>query len=403
MPRKNKKLKDKRETRSSVPACANKQLYGRSAKALSVTGSLPTWADVDLAVEAKVSASGVTERVAVNSVAADLTEVWAKTTIIKVSPLSSVIRKIWSLRNARKKILMEQSVDSRTNTARYTNKRGRKKRGKQRTSRLQQLNLLEVCHTLFDISSCESNYKIPKNAIAFYEDQKGLRELKSSINDYVDVLSKKNKPINDPLNCKPQVDPQTGIPSDEEDEEEEEEEGSSDPEYCPSMSNSSGIKRRKKSLDPSLLALTDHRNLSLRAAADVHNMYNPDISYSAEGFRQALKRARNSAVRDFSGQLVVCVMFDERKDKTWAGSGDFQKEEHCAVNTYPGGHYAGHFTPKGGKGKELCESLLEFLSDRNISVENLVAIATDGCEKMMGWMNGCHVLLERSLGRPLQW
>ena len=402
MPKKSK-VKDKRETRSSDKACANKQIYGRSAKVLSVTGFLPTWADVDLAVEAKLSVSGVTERVAVNSVASDLTEVWANTTIIKVSPLTSVIRKIWTLRTARKKFLMEKSLDSRTNTARYTNKRGRKQKGKHRTSRHQQLNLVEVCHTLFDISSCGSNYKIPKNALAFYQDQKGLRQLRSSIHDYDDVVSK-SKPSNDPLNnCKPQVDPQSSIPSDEEDEEEEEEEGSSkDPEYCPGTSNSRGIKRRKKSLDPNLLALTDHRNLSIRAAADVHNMYNPDTCYSAEGFRQALKRARNSAVRDFTGQLVLCLMFDERKDKTRDGSGDFYKEEHCAVNIYPGGHFAGHFCPKGGKGKDLSESLLDFLADRNISVMNVVALATDGCEKMVGWLNGVHVWLEKYLQRPLQ-
>ena len=85
-------------------------------------------------MEAKLSVSGVTERVAVNSVASDLTEVWANTTIIKVSPLTSVIRKIWTLRTARKKFLMEKSLDSRTNTARYTNKRGRKQKGKHRTS-----------------------------------------------------------------------------------------------------------------------------------------------------------------------------------------------------------------------------------------------------------------------------
>ena len=84
MPNK-KKVKDKRETRGNSKAGDNKHLYGRSARPLSVTGSLPTWADVDLAVEAKLAVSGVTERVAVNAVASDLREVWAETTIIKVS------------------------------------------------------------------------------------------------------------------------------------------------------------------------------------------------------------------------------------------------------------------------------------------------------------------------------
>ena len=105
-----KKLKNKRGTRGSGEASANKELYGKSAEALSVTGSLPTWADVDLAVEAKMAGSGVTERVAVNAVASDLSELWAKTTIIKVSPLSSVMRKIWTLRSARKRCLMETST-----------------------------------------------------------------------------------------------------------------------------------------------------------------------------------------------------------------------------------------------------------------------------------------------------
>ena len=399
-----KKLKNKRGTRGSGEASANKELYGKSAESLSVTGSLPTWADVDLAVEAKMAVSGVTERVAVNAVASDLSELWAKTTIIKVSPLSSVMRKIWTLRSARKRYLMEKTVDKRTNTARFSNKRGRNKKGKAKKSRSEQLKLIDVCHTLFDISSCESNYKIPKNARAFYEDQKGPRVLRSSIHDYNDVLSKQSPPNNDsPDVCIPQVDQQNGIPDEEEEDELDEGEGSSrDPEYIPSMPKSRGTKRRNKSLDPNLLALSDHKNLSLRTTADVHNLYNPQNAYSAEGIRQALKKARNTAVQDFSGQLVLCIMFDERKDKTWDGSGDYRKEEHCSVNLYPGGQYAGHFAPKGGKGKDLSESLMDFLSERNISVSNLVALASDGCEKMVGWINGVHVWLEKTLGRPLQ-
>ena len=401
-----KKVKDKRETRGSSSACVNKKLYGRSAKPLSVTGSLPTWADVDLAVEAKLTESGVTERVAVNAVASVLSEVWAETTIIKVSPLTSVIRKIWTLRTARKKSLMENTIDKRTNTARFSNKRGRKKNGKNKTSRKKQLNLNEVCHTLFDISSCESNYKVPKNALAFYEDQKGSRELRSSIHDYHDVLSKPSSskhPNNDPLNCnKPLVDPNTIQEEEDDDEEVEETSSNDDPEFVPSMSNPRGLKRRKKSIDPKLLALSDYRNMSIRETADIHNLYNPDIEYSAEGLRKALKKAREDAVPDFSDQLVLCLMFDERKDKTRDVSGDFYKEEHCSVTLFPGGHYAGHFAPKGGKGKDLSVSLMDFLSERNISVVNLRAVATDGCEKMVGWVNGVHVWLEKFLGRPLQ-
>ena len=74
-------------------------LYNESARPLPA-GQLAQHKDVDLAVESQ-RAKGLTEKKAVATVAEELISQWTDLTSIKVSHLSSVIRKIEGLRSAR--------------------------------------------------------------------------------------------------------------------------------------------------------------------------------------------------------------------------------------------------------------------------------------------------------------
>ena len=74
-------------------------LYNESARPLPA-GQLAQYKDVDLAVESQ-RAKGLTEKKAVATVAEELISQWTDLTSIKVSHLSSVIRKINGLRNSR--------------------------------------------------------------------------------------------------------------------------------------------------------------------------------------------------------------------------------------------------------------------------------------------------------------
>ena len=160
-----------------------------------------------------------------------------------------------------------------------------------------------------------------------------------------------------------------------------------DPDFVAPVSHQSRswVRGSRKNIDPILLAVAERRGLSVRATADVHNLHNKNSKVSASTIFSARKEARVSAVQDFSGFQVECISIDERQDLTSRGSGVTEKEEHCSVVLYPGAVSAGHYIPSGGTGKELAKGLIQFCSDRNIALDNLVAISTDGCNKI-GWL-----------------
>ena len=389
-----KKDPNKRATRGSD---VNKQLYGVVPKALEADGSLPLCSAVDLAVEWRIS-NGSKEKQALKETAADVQDIWLRTTNIQVSGENSIIRKIEKIRAARKRTLMQNSVDSRTSMKRFSDVQGHKKRGNHQ--RVSKLTLDEVKHTLFDISSCKS--KIPRPDQKFYEDQKGPRVLKGKVKNVM------------PCNVSPPTpvvtnsgDTETFSEEDEMETEETEETATRDPDFVPPISNRESRSRSRvfgsrKSINPLLFAHSDRRSLSVRAATDDHNLHNPERKVSVSTMYNARKQARESAVPDYTGHFVNCLSIDERIDKTRVESGVIVNEEHCSVVLHPGAIQAGHFVPPGGTGKELIVGLLQFCQERNINLSNLVAIATDGCNKMVGWFSGAHTTLENILGRPLQ-
>ena len=398
-----KKDPNKRGTRGTD---LNQQLYGRAAKALEADGSLPLCEDVDLAVERHMAVTGCSEKAAIRATAAEVRDIWQRTTKIQVSADKAITRKILSIRAARKRTIMENSIDLRRNKKRFANSKGHMKRGNHQ--KVSKLTLDDVKETLFDISSVK--FKIPRPDQKFYDDQKGPRVLKVKVLDVVNHVS----PIPGPSksSVSPSLISNSGdtdtLNSEDEDEMEVAEE-ERDPDFVPPNGNHQSRQQTRgsrKSINPQLFAVSDRRGFSVRAATDSHNLHNPQSKVSVSTMFYARKQARFSAVPDYTGHYVICISIDERIDSTLSGSGVFEKEEHCSVVLYcsccPGAIQAGHFVPPGGTGKDLILGLLRFCHERNICLDNLSAIITDGCNKMVGWFTGAHSILENILGRPLQ-
>ena len=387
-----KKDPNKRGTRGSD---LNMQLYGVTAKSLKADGSLPLCVDIDLAVEHFISA-GRSEKQAVKETAVEVREIWQRTTTIKVSEDKSIVRKIEKIRAARKRTVMEGTVDKRTNKKRFANIRGHVRRGNHQ--KVSKLSLEEVKQTLFDISSCK--FKIPRPDQKFYDDQKGPRVLKGTVSDIVNHVS-----VAGPSQPLVSSNGDT-VSSDEESDDDSEvmERDNKDPDFVDPVSHQDKSRTRgsRKNINPLLFAASDRRGWSVRSATDSHNLHNPQSKVSVSTMFNARKQARDAAVEDYTGRYVDCISIDERTDPTLQGSGVSEKEEHCSVVLYPGAEQAGHFVPPGGTGKDLIVGLLGFCQERNICLDNLRAISTDGCTKMVGWFTGAHTVLENILGRPLQ-
>ena len=114
----------------------NMQLYGMAAKPLQADGSLPLCEEIDLAVEYHIN-SGFSEKKAIKETASEVRDIWKRTTQIQVSEDKSIIRKKEKVRAARKRTVMENSIDSRTNKKRFANAKGHKKRANnQKVSKL---------------------------------------------------------------------------------------------------------------------------------------------------------------------------------------------------------------------------------------------------------------------------
>ena len=136
-------------------------------------------------------------------------------------------------------------------------------------------------------------------------------------------------------------------------------------------------------------------------------------AYSETGLRKLQSKAYQEAVdaQNFTEDDFIAIGFDEKIDKTLVKDPENPKrtliksQEHCSVVGYfraGGNKFIGHFEPKGRTGKDLGESLYEFLVEKKINLDKVQALVSDGCRKMTGWDNGAHKYFEDLLGRGLQ-
>ena len=403
-------------------------LYNESARPLPV-GQLAQYKDVDLAVESH-RAEGRTEKKAVQAVAEEIITQWTDLTTIKVSHLSSVIRKINGLRNARAAKLKNPARDgSKVATSVESNRKGA---GKERKSSCSKLDLHQVSKQLFDIRAL--NAEVGPHDKAFLEDQVGPRVIHRFVKKVSgagdDEFAEPDKLNNNTGNSKSngtvggtvEPEPEPGSSTDLDDanaaqssqsssssndessnSSSDEEEAIDDPDY-EGCKVASAKTRPQKIVEPQLFELGERHGFSASALMDVHNLYSdPENKISKSGILGKRKSARlDAAIPDFSDIQVEALGFDERKDQVRSATGEMIVEEHVAVILYPGNLYAGHFAPEKGDAKSVAKGLLEFCSERNICLDNLKALVSDGCEKMVGWRKGLHSSVEKELKRPLQ-
>lgn len=110
--------------------------------------------------------------------------------------------------------------------------------------------------------------------------------------------------------------------------------------------------------------------------------------------------------------VIIWLTENRRKDKTIfqekKGSKFYKKvvsEEHVSVIEEPNSQFLGHVTPKSGTGKDISDSIQEFLEGRehNKQLLSFTAIGCDGTIVNTGHNNGVISLIEKKIGRPLQW
>jgi hypothetical protein len=175
----------------------------------------------------------------------------------------------------------------------------------------------------------------------------------------------------------------------------------------------------------SVASIADRIGISDRAAAAIASAALQDLGVITEDDktnvidRMKIRRARSKNRRDLINdsrynQITENrgLFFDGRKDKTIVqekkGTKLYKKvisEEHVSLIEEPNSKFLGHVTPKSGTGKDIADSILEFLEDRehNKQLLNFTAIGCDGTVVNTGHSNGVISLMEKEIGRPLQW
>jgi hypothetical protein len=104
------------------------------------------------------------------------------------------------------------------------------------------------------------------------------------------------------------------------------------------------------------------------------------------------------------------LYFDGRKDQTIIntrkGSRWYRSkivEEHLSIIEEPGSKYIGHTTPASGSADDIKQSIITFLNNRFMNLDNLTSIGCDGTNVNTGNVGGIIVLIEKELQKPLQW
>jgi hypothetical protein len=104
------------------------------------------------------------------------------------------------------------------------------------------------------------------------------------------------------------------------------------------------------------------------------------------------------------------LYFDGRKDRTRViqkkGAKYYARvinEEHVSLVHEPESQYLGHIAPSSGHASSIVTGILHFLRTNEIDTDGLMAIGCDGTNVNTGAVGGVISLLEKELGRSLQW
>jgi len=169
---------------------------------------------------------------------------------------------------------------------------------------------------------------------------------------------------------------------------------------------------------PKLAKLCDRFGVSDRAGASIATAVLEDcgvVSQTESGDvidRYKLRRERKLARERSSDTiaLVEALYFDGRKDKTLKlekkGSRWFRKtasEEHVTLMCEPGGKFLTHVTPDSSTARGITDSICKYYDEIGLDMSKTLGIGCDGTATNTGATGGIICLLEKKLGKPLQW
>lgn len=166
--------------------------------------------------------------------------------------------------------------------------------------------------------------------------------------------------------------------------------------------------------------ICDRYAISLRSAAAVTSAVLQDVGIIKSENRsqiidknkihRALSKSRKKIDFHLEQVELFGLYFDGRKDKTLINekeNGRYHRktilEEHISIIAEPNSKYLGHVIPKSGTGKEICDSMINFIKENNGRFDEIVCIGCDGTVTNTGWSGGVIRNVEIQLGRPLQW
>lgn len=121
------------------------------------------------------------------------------------------------------------------------------------------------------------------------------------------------------------------------------------------------------------------------------------------------KLQQNDDQFDHTG--IEGVFFDGRKDQTLTQvlgvDNKYHRktvtEEHISIIAEPGSSYFSHTTPPSGSSKDITESLVASLKERNAKTDNIKVVGCDGTNVNTGHKAGVIRRLEETFEHPLQW
>ena len=200
------------------------------------------------------------------------------------------------------------------------------------------------------------------------------------------------------------------------------EDSSSDDDFNETNNNLNKSSHQNRMGLRNLAMICDRYGVSSRAGAAIANAALVDAAViniddqthviDKNKLRRAIEKFREERTEEDSKELLEAqgdaFYFDGKKDVTLFVKKDdygkmyntYEEEEHISVSSEPGGKYVTHLTPAGGKGSEISEVVVDYLTKHGV-IDSWKIIGGDSTAVNTAVDRGCFVLTEAALGRRL--
>lgn len=298
---------------------------------------------------------------------------------------------------------------------------------------------ISACKCLsFDLCQCEKLKKVPKIEQAFLKDQRGPRKMQ--IGGVDKIITKNNQKRQErerqltskpgPSGCQNETSSDIFIPSnllEDSSSSEECDDISQDENFKWSYSleielKSSALGKNKTQMRvslPNIAKMADMTGASNRTVAKIAtatledfgivSLDNPVNVIDKNKIRREVQKKRKLTKPTISDnpKVIEGLYFDGRKDQTMVmteGRRVIIQEEHIALIEEPESRYLDHLTIEGsGTSANIVKSMVSCLNAKSISLNSIKAIGCDGTNVNTGWKGGVIRLMEKQIGKPVQW